>query len=521
MTRAAWLVLGVSVVVFVGIFVAAAIRDHRAFDASRHAAASVTGHDVDLKSVVSLRQEGEGLDVVATITIVNKSDRPVMYAGVPCYEPARPALESTLRPPAGPPYPAAAAALRARVMDDRRTFDQIGYFTADKVDSEGHTAGMQPCDESTPPLLPASKTIVYSMHQFVGTAAQPEVDARTTDVVTTLRLGSLPRTWTGPFPPLIETVDTVQVRSALSTLTDLSRPSMAGYGEASRRFDLLMTDPRVAAWVDGQDATLWRAARLRPSYRPTGPAWTLEAFNHAWATPLVVEGTETALTTVQIPDEPWKSAPSKDAVLPPDSSSSAKLELPYRDLYVGDLVLPSGRVMVGDGIASDNEVLFDYSLRPGSYPIHIATAKSVYRTEEYEDVAWEELILTNTAVTHWRPAVPVGHSLSELKPGELFVFGTDGGGGGFASPEAMKYMDAALVREDDPLLTPLGEREEANDWLWAMVTVDPKTGANVFVTTTGADGGFAILLGLDAQNRPAALLSDFGVLQMTYSGIKI
>ena len=53
------------------------------------------------------------------------------------------------------------------------------------------------------------------------------------------------------------------------------------------------------------------------------------------------------------------------------------------------------------------------------------------------------------------------------------------------------------------------------------IKVDSQTGANVFVTSTGGDGGFPIILGLDAQNRPAVLLSDFGSLQMTYSGMKL
>jgi hypothetical protein len=196
--------------------------------------------------------------------------------------------------------------------------------------------------------------------------------------------------------------------------------------------------------------------------------------------------------------------------------------LPNRDMYVGDLVLPSGKVMVGDSVWSETEVLFDYGLRPGSYPIHIVTAKPLYRTEEYEFVAWEALYLSTAPVTHWERAVPVGHSAKELKPGEYFIFGTDGGGGGFASPEAMKYMDSALSSNaDDPLVTRLGEREEANDWLWALATMDPKTGANVFVTSTGGDGGFPIILGLDAQNHPTVLLSDFGALRMTYSGMPL
>ena len=85
----------------------------------------------------------------------------------------------------------------------------------------------------------------------------------------------------------------------------------------------------------------------------------------------------------------------------------------------------------------------------------------------------------------------------------------------------MKVMDASLADLDNGPFASLGEREEANDWLWALITVDSTTQANVFATSTGADGGFPVLLGLDSQNRPAVLLSDFNNLQMSYSGIRI
>ena len=516
MSRSAWLVVMISVAIFAGVLTAAQIRSHRGVVTGKHLATLASKADVDLTSVLAIQQRVDNLDLVATVTIVNKTDLPLMYVGAPCYAPASVAFQSTLRPPAGPPYPSAAAALRERVMDHRRTLDEIGDFEP----SPYRIAAMEPCDESGPPLLPPKKTIRYTMTEYLGTYRYPFIDAATTDVVTTLKLGYLPQGPAGRFPPPIQTADTVEVRTPLGSVSDLSKQSAAGYEEASREFDVLMQDSRVAAWVGAQDPTLWGAARLTPDYYHSGE-WSLEAFHHAWAVPLIVTGTRTAVTTVQLPAEPWKAAPSTAALLPPDSSSADKQLLPDLDMYVGDLVLPSGKVMVGDGIATDNEVLFDYGLKPGSYPVHIVTAKARYRTSEYDEVAWEELLLSDNAVVLWVPAVPVGHSSTELKPGEYFSFGTDGGSGGFASPEAMKFMDASLVNDDDPLWTALGQREEANDWLWGMTTVDPRTGANVFVTSTGGDGGFPILLGLDAHDHPAVLLSDFGVLQMTYSGMKL
>jgi hypothetical protein len=82
----------------------------------------------------------------------------------------------------------------------------------------------------------------------------------------------------------------------------------------------------------------------------------------------------------------------------------------------------------------------------------------------------------------------------------------------------MKRMDSSIVG-DMALYDSLGNREEANGWLWAFLTVDSASGANVFACQSGfGDGGYPVFLGLDAANRPAVLLSDFAVLDLTFGG---
>jgi hypothetical protein len=163
---------------------------------------------------------------------------------------------------------------------------------------------------------------------------------------------------------------------------------------------------------------------------------------------------------------------------------------------------------------------FNLGLSAGRYAVHVVTARARYGG--YESAAWEALTLSSSPVTHWEAAVPVGHSAKELKPGYVFSWGTDGGMGGFASPEAMRHMDASLgeTSYSSSLSSKLGERDEANDWLWGMLTVDSSNGANVFESSTGGDGAFPVFLGLDAQNQPAVLLSDFGGLDMEYGGLR-
>lgn len=235
--------------------------------------------------------------------------------------------------------------------------------------------------------------------------------------------------------------------------------------------------------------------------------------------PLTVAASGDLITSKQIPEERTVAVPSVAAALPPDTVVHDPYYLAADDFSVGDLVLPSGRVMVGDPVSSDNMLEFDYHLKPGSYAVHVVTARPRYLGHDWTRTAWETIDLTSRPVVRWEPAIPVGHSKSELKPGYIFEWGTDGGEGGFASPEAMKVMDADLSTKNQGVYFQLGGRREANDWLFAMATVDPATGANVFACESGfGDGGYPVFIGLDAAGKPAVLLSDFGVLGMSYSG---
>jgi hypothetical protein len=278
-----------------------------------------------------------------------------------------------------------------------------------------------------------------------------------------------------------------------------------------------MKSAGLSRWVDAQDPASWGEVRLESI--PSLSQWTLTAFSRGWATPLVAMGLGDQLKEVKVPSERPAKPVETAAVLPPGSFSTAGSWIPSRDLYVGDLVLPSGRVMVGDPVSSHGMLAFDLGLPAGSYPVHVVTARPPYLGEDWALPAWEVLILSSAPVTRWAPAVPAGHNIKDLKPpDELFSWGTDGSTGGFASPEAMKQMDANLMK-DQSLYTALGDRQEANDWLWAFVTVDPATGANVFASRAD-NGSGTVLLGLDAKNRPAVLLSDFTILNMYFGGYR-
>ncbi len=482
---------------------------------NKHARLSANAQKVLVSTALSLSQKGQVIDAVADVSIVNNGDRALAYIGVACSVPVSVVFHTTRPDPPGPAYSTSATALRSRVMQYRHSLDESLTFQL----PDGTRPPLVPaCDAAAPPTLPPHRQLSFHLTSPLVLAGQPTVDAATTDVVTTLELGDLPSPGSAPAP--IQKTDTIELRTPLQKVASYALESRAELARTSMQFDQLMNDRAAASWIDAQDPSSWGEARLVDYYPITQARWTLTAFNHQFATPLVANATSPASMSVRIPKQAALRPVMVPAALPAGAISHSRDYVASQDLYVGDLVLPSGKVMVGDPVSSDSMLTFDLGLKPGHYPIHVVTGRPRYLGEDWARAAWETLTLSNEPVTHWQPAIPVGHTATELKPGETFQWGTDGGTGGFSSPEAMKVMDASLMKDgDQALYYSLGESEESNSWLWGFLTVDSNTGANVFACESGfGDGGYPVYLGLDANDRPAVLLSDFSVLQVEYSG---
>jgi hypothetical protein len=482
-------------------------------DLSKRAQTAGAQAGVQLTTTLSLRQTApQVIDVVADVSIVN-GDSAVAYVGINCLNPVSVDYRSTRPDPAGPPYSASATALRDRIMQYRHSLD--GSLTFSTQPDDKLPSAAPACDQSGPPILAPYQRLAFRLSSPLLVGGTAYVDTPTTEVVSVLQLGDPPLPGAPPAP--IKPTKTIELRTPLQQLASYSLAPRSELEATALRFDSMMKKPDLAAWVDAQDPSSWGEARLTDSFKGDSK-WTVLAFNRDFALPVVVTGAANKATSVQIPTEPAAQPQLMDAVIPAGASERRTGYVEYKDLYVGDLVLPSGKIMVGDPVSSNSMLTFNLGLKTGRYPVHVVTARPPYMGDDYVRAAWEAVTLSDSPVTHWVPAVPVGHNAKELKPGAAFQWGTDGGEGGFASPEAMKRMDASIVG-DMALYESLGNREEANRWLWAFLTVDSASGANVFACQSGfGDGGYPVFLGLDAGNRPAVLLSDFAVLDLTFGG---
>ncbi len=158
------------------------------------------------------------------------------------------------------------------------------------------------------------------------------------------------------------------------------------------------------------------------------------------------------------------------------------------------LLLTSGNV-----VASDAFIIFDAqpALRtfdPGEYPVVLTLT-----TDNTGDVlvAYARVQLAPGMPVSWAPAT---------------TFATESGIGVFLDTDAVNRA----TQDYNPYGTAvLGAVTDAvnRDVYWTSVVVDPESGADAVVFSTGyGEGGYTTWWGLDENGQPVALVADFEVL---------
>ncbi len=186
-----------------------------------------------------------------------------------------------------------------------------------------------------------------------------------------------------------------------------------------------------------------------------------------------------------------------------DDPEIGPVVLSYRT--IGDLVLPSGRIITSDPFLCQSPPAFARAMLPGTYPIRVVIAD----IEETADqrVASAMLLVTDHLPVQWERAA---HADGTVEP-----YGVDAGFAAFLDEAGLQALEA---REDDSP-TYLQQRVEEQDphgsfgWAWLDATLDEDSRANLIAFTSGwGDGVYWAYWGLDADSNVACLMTDLGIL---------
>lgn len=202
--------------------------------------------------------------------------------------------------------------------------------------------------------------------------------------------------------------------------------------------------------------------------------------------------------------------------------------IPLKEVSIGELYLPTGKIIAGDPFFISDHKPFKQKVAPGNYPVKLL----IHTIEEnHHRVAFSKIMFSNNPTENWTLALTediTDEKIKNLRPGEFFGFGVDAGLGCFTDFETNRLFNTTMNKyfQDNPdgnyyddLLAeefkifsghhPLSR--DLGDWNNHF----PQKGDthNVIMFASGwGDGLYATYWGTDANGQVSELIIDFMVV---------
>ena len=168
------------------------------------------------------------------------------------------------------------------------------------------------------------------------------------------------------------------------------------------------------------------------------------------------------------------------------------------------VVLPSGRVVIGEYLLDPEGSGRRNDAPPGRYPVHATLAR--YPDVDYDSVALATLVVSGEATVRWE---------------EAGVVAVDGGSTSIVSAEGAEALLALFERDEAAWLAFFKRRCSSR---WRRTTIwQPRSRwtvtLNLIHFSSGiGDGGYPVLVGYDAAGRPTRIVVDFLLLHLDWPG---
>jgi len=177
---------------------------------------------------------------------------------------------------------------------------------------------------------------------------------------------------------------------------------------------------------------------------------------------------------------------------------------------IGTLHLPTGRILLGEPIASGDLVPLDRTAPIGEFPVEVRLVE----VEPGESrIAAARIVFSAAPIASWEIATGAGNASTPSANG---LPGYSGGTGMFMDahtfPLFQKYVDECNSPGEWWYDVP---RQEGHVWAYACFQPDEQTPYTcAYMAPVVSDDVFVSYWGLDAGGAPAALVTDFNVVPM-------
>ncbi len=188
---------------------------------------------------------------------------------------------------------------------------------------------------------------------------------------------------------------------------------------------------------------------------------------------------------------------------------------------LGELHLPTGRIVASDPTVFFDEKPFVIQVEKGSYDVILSVARINQQFEqrsfEHERVAFAMIKFNEKRPIRWELALRENDDLSKEMDEKFFGYGVDSGTGCFMDVETQKILNDLLFDEEYKFFDFLHNQMQKNyvptrDWINYDFEGLPHNNLIAFSSGWG-DGGYASYFGFDADNQVVCLVTDFEVVK--------
>lgn len=193
---------------------------------------------------------------------------------------------------------------------------------------------------------------------------------------------------------------------------------------------------------------------------------------------------------------------------------------------IGELYLPSGRIVASDPFFLAGDKPFTGEVKPGKYPVELVVATV---EPDHHRVAFARLKFSDSPATKWTMALNEGlteDQIRELKPGQIFGFGVDAGLGCYIDPATIEIFNSVMDKSfnangdyyTDVLASEFKEVSAKHplshsEGIWNVHHPVKGDERNVVMFHSGwGDGFYATYWGADNKGNVVELITDFGVV---------
>ena len=298
----------------------------------------------------------------------------------------------------------------------------------------------------------------------------------------------------------------VRAELQLSEVLDLDAGEPPAGPSPGELFDRLLADADVRAWLEAQPADGWMSADLSPAAPDRGlPTVRLKLITKAYERAALVEAQPDGSNPhLDAPGEEFRTREFTRVAgtLPPGTEALPDADYTLsEELQIGEVLLPSGRVIVGEYLL-DAEPL-PFTVAAGGYPAQATLAR--HKDDTFDTVALATLVLSDAPTVTWRSAGAVA---------------VDGGTTSITSVEGRDALNR--IGEDDAnasreFADRIFDSLMAHDGLATEFEITPETNLAQYSSGVG-DGGYPVYIGFDAGGQPTRVVVDFLILHLVWPG---